>query len=188
MDDDERRPPSSSSTSSSRSEHDRRLSGDQRRPPSRQDSRLSTEDPRRRAPSGGNSERRKQSTESDFTLPPSKPQLTQELENQIISGGDVFMKKKRRERIGRQQEERDREKMTREEKLAQVPYSGGRGLGDSYAFWTTNANFRRRFLKNKTLHPIQNNELPPLANDFVMTESMTIDNHWISIKITYGSR
>jgi hypothetical protein len=32
------------------------------------------------------------------------------------------MKKKRRERIGRQQEERDREKMTREEKLAQVPY------------------------------------------------------------------
>ncbi len=127
IDEDERRPPSSSSTSSSRSEHDRRLSGDQRRPPSRQDSRLSTDDPRRRAPSGGNSERRKQSTESDFTLPPSKPQLTQELENQIISGGDVFMKKKRRERIGRQQEERDREKMTREEKLAQVPYIGGEG-------------------------------------------------------------
>jgi hypothetical protein len=43
------------------------------------------------------------------------------------------MKKKRRERIGRQQEERDREKMTREEKLAQVPYrvpySGGGGGG-----------------------------------------------------------
>ena len=87
----ERRPSSSASSSSSRSEHDRRPSGDQRRPPSRQDAiRLSAEH-KRRQPSG--SERRKH-TDADFLpKPPPKPVLTQELENQIISGGDVFMKK-----------------------------------------------------------------------------------------------